>query len=187
MARQWQRTTALEARHRLRNRRVRLWSAWQPWTEPYEFCIPDEVVGTDISDEPGSGVLELPDTLPPGWYWVALRTAPSWEKLCAPPGPTPDAMLAKDVDSEWRLTELELAERKAPETEFRYHLERACIFDTLDNTDSRAKEIQWLCDHAREAYPAHLFALYRWLKDRDPDTHARFASRCMLQSNLALF
>jgi hypothetical protein len=159
-----------EARHRLRNRRVRLWSAWQLWTAPYEYCIPDDICGTVVSDEPGSGVLELPDTLPPGWYWVALRTAPSWEKLCAPPEPTQDAMLAKGMEAEQRLTELDLTEGKTPETMFRDHLEMACIFDMLGSIDSRTKEIQWLFRHANEAYPAHLFTFYRWLKDRDPDT-----------------
>jgi hypothetical protein len=159
-----------EARHRLRNRRVRLWSAWQLWTDPYEYCIPDDICGTVVSDEPGSGVLELPDTLPPGWYWVALRTAPSWEALCAPPEPTRDAMLAKSIEAEQRLTELDSTEGKTPETMFRDHLEMACIFDMLGGIDSRNKEIQWLFCHAYEAYPAHLFTFYRWLKDRDPGT-----------------
>jgi hypothetical protein len=159
-----------EALHRLRNRRVRLWSAWQLWTDPYEYCIPDDICGTVVSDEPGSGVLELPDTLPPGWYWVALRTAPSWEKLCVPPEPTQDAMLAKGMEAEQRLTELDLTEGKTPETMFRDHLEMACIFDMLGRIDSRNKEIQWLFHHVPEAYPAHLFTFYRWLKDRDPYT-----------------
>jgi len=160
-----------EAAHRLRNRRVRLWSVWQPWTEPYEFCIPDDAAATEVSDEPGSGVLRLPQALPRSWYWVTFRTAPNWEPPNVPARPPADALLSKDVDAEWRLIELEdLAARSAPETAFVIWFERACIFDSQQNLTLRAQEIQRLFKQRRNARPDHLLAFYQWLHGRDAST-----------------
>jgi hypothetical protein len=156
-----------EAQHRLRNRRVRLWSAWQPWTQPYEFPIPDDVAATELSEEPGSGMLALPVNLPRGWHWVALRTAPTWEELSAPPEPTPDALLACDTDADVRLLELEFTNLNSSEHEYLVHFERACILDAMNNDVGCQDEIQWLYEHHALAEPNILYALYRWLLTRD--------------------
>jgi hypothetical protein len=157
-----------EARHRLRNRRVRLWSAWQPWTQPHEFSIPDEVATTELSEEPGSGKFELPISLPRGWYWISLRTAPAWEQLAAPPEPTVGVLLAQDVDADWRLLELEAD--NTPGNIYANHFERACIYATQKVDHHLAQEIQWLNAHWADADPGHLFALWKWLMTRDAAT-----------------
>lgn len=162
-----------EAKHRLRNRRVRLWSAWQPWAPPYEFCIPDDVAATELSEEPGSGMLELPVKLPRGWYWVALRTAPTWEELSAPPEPTPGMLLARDADPVSRLLELEDADLTSAEQEYLVHFERACILYTLNDCARYQDEVQWLFRQHAQADPAILYSLYRWLRVcNDPTARA---------------
>jgi hypothetical protein len=159
-----------EAQHRLRNRRVRLWSGWQPWIQPYEFSIPDEVAVTVLSDEPGSGMLPLPVHLPRGWYWVALRTAPTWEELSAPPEPPPGALLARDVDVYARLLELEFENPVSPAQRYVVHFERACIYDAMNDEVTRGNEIQWLYNNHALARPDTLYTLYRWLLTRDNPT-----------------
>ena len=159
-----------EAQHRLRNRRVRLWSAWQPWTQPYEFLVPDDVAATELSDKPGSGMLQLPINLPRGWYWVALRTAPAWEELSAPPEPPFGALLARDVDVHVRLLELELVEPASQAQTYVVHFERTCIYDAMNDEVARRNEIQWLYSNHELARPDTLYALYRWLLTRDNAT-----------------
>ena len=162
-----------EAQHRLRNRRVRLWSAWQPWTQPYEFSIPNDVAATELSEKPGSGMLPLPVALPRGWYWVALRTAPAWEELSAPPGPPLGALLARDVDPDLRLLELEFVKARSAEQGYVAHFERACILDAMNDSVDCQEEIQWLHEHHAQADPSMLYTLYRWLLKRgDPTARA---------------
>lgn len=159
-----------EAQHRLRNRRVRLWSAWQPWTQPYEFLIPDDVEATELSEQPGSGMLSLPVNLPRGWYRVALRTAPNWEELSAPPEPPSNALLAADIDPAHRLLELEYMNPNTPEQEYIVHFERACILDATNDELGRHNEIQWMSEHHALAGPDTLYALFQWLLPRDNPT-----------------
>ncbi len=174
-----------EARHRLRNRRAQLWSAWQPWAQPQEFCIPDDAAATELSGEPGSGMLELPVRLPRGWYWVALRTAPAWEKLAAPPEPTTGVLLAQDVDADLRLLELELTGADNPQKDFVNHLERACILDTKKDTASLQDEIQWLYEHRKQAGPEALHVLYRWLLAREVHTARAIRMQMFAPENVA--
>ncbi|GIK76203.1 MAG: hypothetical protein BroJett021_51910 [Chloroflexota bacterium] len=159
-----------EAEHRLRNRRVRLWSAWQPWAPPHEFCIPDDVTATELSEKPGSGMLQLPVKLPRGWYRVALRTAPAWEELSAPPEPPSGALLARDADPDFRLLELEDADPTNPEQEYLIHFERACILDAMHDDAGCRAEVQWLFNHHAQAASDMLYSVYRWLHARNDPT-----------------
>jgi len=159
-----------EAQHRLRNRRVRLWSGWQPWTQPYEFPIPDDVAATALSDEPGSGMLPLPVCLLRGWYWVDLRTAPIWEELSAPQDPSPGAMLARNADPIRRLLELRYANPTSAEQEYLVHFERACILDAMNDDAGCQAEVQWLFGQHAQADPDMLYSVYRWLRARNNPT-----------------
>lgn len=158
-----------EAHHRLRTRRVRIWSTWQPWFEPREYCIPDNAEVTDLTDAPGSGAFTLPESLPRGWYHVAFRTAPVWESQHAPPTPTSDSVLIQDLDPVLRLDELDREDDTSTGT-FSAHFERACIFDTPKDRQNRDVEIQWMNSHFAQATPRHALALYHWLGRRDPNT-----------------
>jgi len=66
-----------EATHRLRNRRVRVWSAWRPWEPPQEYAIPDAVAPEYPHDPPGSGAFEIGEACPPaciGWLSAPRRS-----------------------------------------------------------------------------------------------------------------
>lgn len=173
-----------QARYRLRNRRLRLWSAWQPWVEPYEFLIPDNSEASDLYNTDGSGILSLPKILPPGWYWIALRAASPWEPFQVPLEPTSDALLAQGIPAEERLAQLEPKPYEASScgmqpsqlddfddgdasTIFQQHFECACIFDTQGDKECRQNEIDWLANHISAAEPRHILVLYQWLGSRD--------------------
>lgn len=158
-----------EAQHRLRSRRVCLWSVWQPWFEPREFFIPDNTEVSDLADAPGSGVFTLPEALPHGWYQIVLRTAPQWEPLQPPITPLSERILICDVNPIRRLIELKDLEEAAQTALFDIHFERACIFEALNDGAQRDVEIQWLYDHLNISIPQHILALYHWLSDRVPE------------------
>lgn len=157
-----------DAPHRLRNRRVRIWSAWRPWEAAREYAIPDGVPPSPVADGPGSGVLLLPDRLPVGWYRVALRTAHSWEPLHAPPLPTDDALLSQDGDWELRALELDEAMERGEDKAFPVRFELACIYDAVDKEAERDANVQWLCRQINEGTPHQVAVLTRWLQQRDP-------------------
>ena len=158
-----------EAQHYLRNRRVCFWSTWQPWLEPLEFIIPDNPETSDLTNAPGSGVFTLPETLPHGWYHIALRTAPAWEPLQPPTPPPTERILLRDVDPLSRLMALKELAKASQNALFDIHFECACIFETLNDLGQRNTEIQWLCSHLHGSVPQHILAFYHWLCVRDTD------------------
>jgi hypothetical protein len=157
-----------EAKHRLRNRRVRLWSVWRPWEAAREFVIPDDAPNSPVADGAGSGFMNLPESLPIGWYQVSLRTAHGWEPLVAPPLPTDDALLSREGDWELRILELDDAVHTDSFRAFYARWEWACIFDSVDDYLARDEQIEWLSRHLEYAKPRELIALRRWMTTVDP-------------------
>lgn len=159
-----------DAPHRLRNRRVRIWSAWRPWEAAREFLIPDDALPSPAADGPGSGMLRLSVQLPVGWYQVALRTAHSWESLSAPPLPTEDALLSREGDWELRALEVEELIDADKEHAFEARWELSCIYDAVDRLKERNQQIEWLCRHLEQATPRQLTALRRWMEQTEPNS-----------------
>lgn len=164
-----------EAAHRLRNRRVRLWSAWQPWEPAQEFAIPDDVTPAHAQDAPGSGVFLLPVQLKPGAYWVAFRTAPEWETCHAPSFPTDDSLLAEcdEVDAQQRLKAIEDQRASGKISPFLAAFERACIFHLQKNCFLRDREVENAIAHLAAAYPKVIIALHGWLQALESDLAAK--------------
>ncbi len=164
-----------EAPHRLRNRRVRIWSAWRPWEPPREYPIPDEVGPERPQDQPGSGVFELPEKLPLGFYWVAFRTAPEWEPLEAPPMPTKDSMLVEcdQMDPQCRLKVIEAQRVTEKGSPFLAAFERAAIFHLQGNDSLRDREVNTAFEHLKIADPSDIIALHSWLQTLEPNLAAK--------------
>lgn len=169
-----------EAAHRLRNRRVRLWSAWRPWEPAHEFPIPDDVGSEYPQDAPGNGVFPLPVRLEPGPYWVAFRTAPEWERskwehLKVPPLPTKGSLLAEcnQVDPQERLKAIESQRTAGKCSPFLAAFERACIFHLQENQSLRDREVQAAIEHLAAAHPRAIAVLYGWLQTLDYDLAAK--------------
>lgn len=159
-----------DAPHRLRNRRVRLWSAWQRWIEGREFLIPDDVTTSPLADGEGGGMITLGMDLLPGWYQVAFRTAHSWEDLYAPATPTPDKLCSKEAEPGRRLDALAAQLQNEPARAFEIRFEQACIYHSTGDADARNLEIQWLCANVGRGDPIQVIALERWLQSFDPNS-----------------
>ena len=155
-----------KASHRLRNRRVRLWSAWRPWDPPREYLIPDTVIPEGSQDPPGSDVFSLPVYLKRGAYYVAFRTAPEWEPLYAPPFPTEDRLLVEyeKVDSRQRLKAIERQREGGKISPFLAAFERAAIFHLLEDWFLRDREIKAMVEHLPTADLNDVARLHAWLQ-----------------------
>ncbi|MCB0110993.1 MAG: hypothetical protein KDE53_33965, partial [Caldilineaceae bacterium] len=166
-----------EASHRLRNRRVRIWSAWRPWESAREYLVPDDAPASPVADGAGGGMMALSETLPCGWYWLALCTAQLWEAQHAPSLPTEDALLSRDGD--WMLRVLELHEmlETADNDAFATYFELACIYDALNRITERDEMTIWLCKYPDQGKPKQVVALRDWLQSRDTYTTSALRMR----------
>jgi hypothetical protein len=173
-----------DAKHRLRNRRVRIWSVWRPWEVAREFAIPDDVSASPVADGPGSGIVCLPECLPVGWYQISLRTAHSWEPLDAPPLPTEDVLLSREGDWQLRVLELEEIIKADDPGTFFARWELACIFESVGERPARAEQIDWLSRHLEHAKPSQLIALRRWMLSCDPSNAKALRFRMYTLQNL---
>lgn len=166
-----------EAPHRLRNRRVRIWSAWRPWQVAREYHIPDDAPASPVADGDGSGHFRLPQSLPRGWYRIAFRTAHSWEELQAPSAPTVDAQLTRDEDWEIRVLQLEeMLDGDIGDT-YAHRCELACIYDSVGRDWERDAHVQWLCSNLDKATPYQLVALRRWLRSQNDESEKALQMR----------
>jgi hypothetical protein len=101
----------------LRNRRVLIRSAWQPWQAPWEFKIPDKARGNFVISNIG---------LLPSHYRIAFFTAPDSE----PPRtvfPEDNVFGLYTCDPEERVGQLQSLLCSALEQDFRRHFETCCI------------------------------------------------------------
>lgn len=156
-----------DAPHRLRNRRVRIWSAWRPWEPAREYPIPDDALASPVADGTGSGMFSLPEVLPRGWYWLALCTAHLWETQCAPPLPTDDALISRDDD--WMLRALTLHEMEEISNSqvFAVRFELACIYHAVGKYAERDEMVSWLCRYPDRGEPKQIVTLWHWLSVHD--------------------
>ena len=155
-----------EATHRLRNRRLRLWSAWRAWEPGQEYAIPDDVQPQFAHDPPGSGTFQIPEPLSFAAYEVAFRTAPSWEPLRAPPFPTEPSFLLEVSEKETRkrldtLEEHVLAGKISP---FLAAFERACILHLRGASHLRNRAIEKAINQLRHGKPETIIAFNGWLQ-----------------------
>lgn len=148
--------------HRLRNRRVRIWSAWQPWAEPVEERIPDDADGEHA----------FTASLPPSWYRIQFLVAAPWDESGPPEQPPEDAELVETVTPQDRLRWIEgqLQQNPGNRRQFMLRFERACIYDSLGWNEQRDAEIQACYNNLDSATPAVLIGFHRWLEPRDPHT-----------------
>lgn len=148
-------------RYFVRNRRVLIQPAWQPWQEAWEFPIPDAQANTLILSDVG---------LIPTRYCLHFYTA---EKDAPPLKAIPAEAAAICIDTckpEERLAELRKQAREAlnrgvHETAFRAVWESACIFHDLGQhqlRDEKLSELTKLILHI-ENLPL-LLGFFRWLE-----------------------
>ena len=145
----------------LRNRRVRIWSEWQPWITPLEVKIPDDV----------RGELDVEDVLlQPSHYRMHFFTAAPWDPPNPPNEPPNESILVETTTPRERLKWIQKQTSIEGNHSIPLHFEHACLLDNLRNTQARDQEIKWCCQHINECTPDQILALHRWLGIRDPES-----------------
>ncbi|WP_322794131.1 hypothetical protein [Bellilinea sp.] len=156
--------------HPLRYRRLRLWSLWQPWSDPVEIPLPDDAPPNRMNETEGWWMWDIPPEygLPPGEYRVQFVVVSPYEHLHLPPFPPEQAIPIQMLSPESRLQEIdnELPNAK-PGRAFALHFEKMCIHQTQELEPEKQAEIQWCLKNYREASLLHLDALARWLGQYD--------------------
>jgi hypothetical protein len=137
----------------LRNRRVLIWSKWQPWIDPYEIKIPDNARGE---------LLVSNIDLPPSYYRLQFFTAPLWEETKPPPLPPADSHLVKAASPEKMLQWVNGLIKSNPDY-FLSHFYKACILEALTDDVQMDEEIQWCYQNIHNAGPKSILSFYQWL------------------------
>lgn len=150
----------------LRHRRLRLWSRWQPWSNPLEIPLPDDAPTSDTTPGEGWWMYNIPEEfgLPPSNYRAQFVAVSPYEHNSPPPFPPEHAIEIQMVTSQSRLWHIENELPSAsPARAFALHFEKLCIHHTENNTGAMQQEIRWSLSHWREASLSHLETLARWL------------------------
>lgn len=143
----------------LRNRRVFLYPAWQPWNEGQEFSIPDDAHG-----ELHLGIMSLPPSSYEAYFYIApYRDAPRRETR--PNSAQPHHF--ETIDPAHRLRDLEHEIHEHPEKTFLPHFERAVICDSMGKTADREREISAAIQSHAQAPLKYLACFYDWLGDHN--------------------
>ena len=153
----------------LRQRYVRLWSLWQPWADPIQIPIPDNVPPSTQHNEPGWWQMDIPGeySLPPSHYRIQFVAMGRYDVQAAPYRPPENSILVEMGSLSQRLSEIEEQLRTFPQRAFALHLEKACIYHSQKNADECNHEIQWLCSNWSSAPLRLLYFLQDWLREID--------------------
>jgi hypothetical protein len=110
--------------HNLKNRRVMLLPAWQPWQAGWEYKIPDTARGEFLLEG-----ISLPDTR----YHLYFYVRSSWEATLSAPPENINPFVIDFCSAEERINALEGCGSSANEC-FRNMLEQAVIYDSMGDT-----------------------------------------------------
>lgn len=160
----------------LRYRRLRLWSLWQPWSDPVEIPLPDDAPPSRMNETEGWWMWDIPPEfgLPPAEYRAQFVIVPPYEHLPLPPFPPDQTILLQMLSPEARLQKIENELPKAsPARAFALHFEKMCIHQTQKQEPEKQGEIQWCLMNYSVASLLHLEALARWLGQYDSRENQR--------------
>lgn len=160
----------------LRYRRLRLWSLWQPWSDPVEIPLPDDAPPSRMNETEVWWMWDIPPEfgLPPAEYRAQFVIVPPYEHLPLPPFPPDQTILLQMLSPEAQLQKIENELPKAsPARAFALHFEKMCIHQTQKQEPEKQAEIQWYLKNYSVASLLHLEALARWLGQYDSRENQR--------------
>ncbi|GAP11862.1 hypothetical protein BECAL_03056 [Bellilinea caldifistulae] len=156
----------------LRQRYVRIWGLWQPWSDPIQIPVPDDLSPSTRHNEPGWWQMDIPKeySLPPSQYRLQFVAMGRYDLQDPPPRPPENSILIEMVSPPQRLDEIEEQLQIHPQRSFALHLEKACIYHSQKNASQLNHEIQWLCSNWSSAPLRLLYFLQDWLAEIDPSS-----------------
>lgn len=152
--------------HPLKNRRVQLWSVWQPWSDPFEIKIPNRETGVCHF----SGI-SLPKR---DFYRACFYTALPWEKERTTI--TDDEYVdLKLIEPEEKIKEIEEDLQNPEISEFKLHFSLACIYHTEEIIIKRENEICWCLSNIETVSISKVIAFHDWVGIFDESTQKAIA------------
>jgi len=172
-----------EQRYPVRNRRVLLQPAWQPWQQALEFRIADQNSGSLIISDVG---------LPSARYHLHFCAVPPDEPALTEIPDGADTIPIDLCTPEDRLAELIRQEWEANNTNnydllFRGTLESACIYDDIGSEKKRDEKLGELAKFCNRIDNLRLFlGLLKWVNSHldAKDTNRRFFRRFLYKPEL---
>jgi len=165
----------------LHNRRIQLWSIWQPWHKPIEIRLPEDTPSSNYVKGDSWYMHELPLELAPlidGCYGVRFIAVPTWEERPIPAfPPLDDVKYVQTGDPEQRIKWIKEKLETDPSRTFPLHFERICIHHDLSNEKDRDQDIAWCSSNADKASIPLLISFYYWLNEKDPFTQKALRMR----------
>jgi hypothetical protein len=142
----------------LKNRRVMLKSAWQPWAATIEETIPDENKGEFIFKN---------IALPPSSYEFYFYTKFKWEPTSEVPPENARCLKVALCTPQERLLELN-SQSKDHDLSFRNNIEEACIQDSLEEKEKRDMAISEAAKHLIHLSDLRtLVGSIQWMRTKD--------------------
>ncbi|MGB9800712.1 MAG: hypothetical protein ACPLUL_11525 [Thermanaerothrix sp.] len=154
----------------LRQRYVRIWSLWQPWSDPIQIPVPDDLSPSTRHNEPGWWQMDIPKeySLPPSQYRLQFVAMGRYDLQGPPQRPPENSILVEMVSPSQRLDEIEEQLQTQSKRAFALHLEKACIYKGQNDLQGCNEEIKWLCSNWSSAPLRLLYFLQDWLAEIDP-------------------
>jgi len=150
----------------LKNRRILLWSVWQPWAEPVEEIIPDGDVCTHIIRN-----VSFPKD---NYYRAFFFTALPWEEKMENI-PETGSFDLKMIDSDKKIKAINEKLARQKTDDFSLHFILACIYDGDKFDQQRDNEIKWCLANLSQTSLAMMLAFYKWLERIDLNTQKAIA------------
>ncbi len=141
----------------LKNRRVMLKSAWQPWAPTIEQKIPDENRGEFIITNVA---------LPPSSYEIYFYTKFKWEPEAVVPPENAACLKFNLISPAERLAILETPPL-GHDAQFRYKIEKACILDSVGKTKARDEAVSAAAIHLKHLHDVQtLVGALKWIREK---------------------
>ena len=170
----------------MRHRILRLWSLWQPWSDPLEIPLPDNAPPSDSAPD-GWWMYDIPDEfgLPPSAYCAHFVSVAPYEKNLSPDFPPSESIQISMSQPEERLRQIDQQlGTTTPGKAFALHFEKLCIYRRQNHSKGMQEEIHWCLAHWRDASLLHLEALVRWLGQYDRKNQNAFLIHLFREESL---
>ncbi|NLI08748.1 MAG: hypothetical protein GX457_16915 [Thermotogaceae bacterium] len=141
----------------LKNRRVLLKSAWQPWAPTIEEKIPDENRGEYTFRN---------IALPPSSYEIYFYTKFKWEAIAIVPPENAACLKVELISPTERLAFLDKPQQ-GHDAQFRQLIEKGCILDTMGESKERDEVVSSSAAHLRHLREIQtLIGTIKWMRDK---------------------
>jgi hypothetical protein len=152
----------------LKNRRLMILPAWQPWQAPWEYKIPDNASGEFVIED---------ISLPPSSYHLYFYIAPTWEDPRKNPPENLNPFIINLCSAEERISGIN-REGNSPNEHFKNSFELASIYDSLAEFQKRDQIIsECATDLIHLTNLGLLISFLKWLQNKNSNFKSFFLNK----------